>query len=226
VFVAGTDTGVGKTALAAGLLWAARARGLDAAPMKPVQTGARGCADLDVCLAGAGMRPPSDLRRWMCPFRLRLSASPHLAACEEGVSISVAALARAFRALCRSYEFIVVEGAGGVCVPLNGRETLLDLMTALALPVVLAARPSLGTLNHSLLSLRAMRSEGLDVRGVALVDAAPRRWGLVERDNARTLSAIASVPVARLPHVRDAARRVPTVGKICAGISNDWTLFA
>jgi dethiobiotin synthetase len=227
VFITGTDTGVGKTVLAAGLLQAARARGIDAAPMKPVQTGATvgQSADLRFCLAGAGMRPGPEDRALMCPVCLRLAASPHLAARAEGKTIRVPQLAQAFRLLNRRYRFIIVEGAGGVCVPLNARATMLDLMKKLGLPVVLAARPSLGTINHTLLSLQALRAAGLDVRGVVLVDATARPWGRIERDNLATVSSMGEVPVARLPFVGDLRRDFSTVGKICAKISNDWKIL-
>jgi len=100
----------------------------------------------------------------MCPYRFRLAASPHLASRAERRRIDLRLIVRAFRRLSRSYERVVVEGAGGVLVPVGGRSTMIDLMRMLQLPVVLVARPSLGTLNHTLLSLGAIRGAGLEAR--------------------------------------------------------------
>ena len=193
VFVTGTDTGVGKTFVAAALLARMKAAGVDAVPMKPVQTGChwrRGrwmVPDLACCLKAAGFtRPPAE---WsdMAPYCFRPACSPHLAANEAGVSIRLSAIERAFHRLARKHECIVVEGAGGVMVPLNARETMLDLMVRLDLPVLLVARPGLGTINHTLLSLRALRGAGLRVLGVVVNQAEPGRWGAIEEDNLRAI---------------------------------------
>ena len=109
----------------------------------------------------------------------------------------------------------MVEGAGGVLAPLSLRRTMVDLMRALALPVVLVARPGLGTLNHTLLSLRELRRAGLQVRGIVLNAAQRSRPGLIERDNRATIEAMSGVPViAALPHsgaLERAVRRLDAV---------------
>jgi len=206
LFITGTDTGVGKTVATAALLALLRARGVDAVPMKPVQTGcrrARGgwrAPDLERVLRLAGLRPPAAEQAWMCPYRFGPACSPHLAARLARRPIQLRRIRAGFRQLSRRRDAVLVEGAGGVLVPLGGRRTMLDLMAALGLPVVLVARPGLGTLNHTLLSLAALRAARLRVAGVLLVDTAPRAWGRLERDNAATLARLGRVPVlGRLP---------------------------
>lgn len=209
-FITGTDTGIGKTFVAAGLLAALRRLGVDAVPMKPVQTGCvrRGgalCApDLETCLAVAGLVPSARERALMVPYAFRPACSPHLAAEQAGVRISLPRIGRAARALGATHACLIVEGAGGVLVPLNGRHIQVDLMRRLGLPVVLVARPGLGTINHVLLSLRALREAGLTVRGVVFNPTAPGRPGLIERDNVATVARLGRVTVlACLPYGRD-----------------------
>jgi dethiobiotin synthetase len=201
IFVTGTDTGVGKTAVVAGLVSRFRAGGVDAVPMKPVQTGCRlaqgrpVAPDLAFCLKAAGLKPGRRDMADMAPYRFSPACSPHLAAKEVGVRISLPVIECAFRRLSRAHEVVVVEGAGGVLVPLNDRKTMLDLMIRLRLPVLLVARPGLGTLNHTLLSLQALHGAGLTVVGVILNQATPGRWGWIEEDNVRTIERLGGVKV-------------------------------
>ena len=217
VFITATDTGVGKTVLAAALLVAARARGIDAVPMKPVQTGCvrRGqrlvAPDLEFCLKAAGLDPSPQERQWMCPYRFILASSPHLAAARDRVHIEKGVILEKFRRILKKHDAVIVEGAGGVLVPLNERDTMLDLMRAMRLPVLLAARPGLGTINHTLLTLRVLRAAGLTVAGIVLVQTHLGRHALIEQDNAHTIRRLGRVPfVATLPHLPGFARGKPT----------------
>lgn len=201
IFVTGTDTGVGKTVVAAGLLCAWGEAGLRVAPMKPVQTGcvSRGkelrAPDLDYCLAVAGIEAREPEYEWMAPYRFRPACSPHLAARMAGRSISLAAIQRAAESLLVRYDRLVVEGAGGVMVPIGGGRTMLDVMKMLGFPVVVVARPGLGTLNHTLMTLELLRRRGLRVLGVVVNQAKPGRMRWIEKDNVRTLAAIGRVPI-------------------------------
>ena len=158
LFITGTDTGVGKTVTSAALLLRYRS----AAPLrywKPVQTGieqdddTREVQRLTGCQAADGLR-------------LRHPVSPHLAARRSGVTIETGDLLRMLPA--ESGDAWIVEGAGGVLVPLNDRDLMIDLMQALALPVVVVARSSLGTINHTLLTLEALRARSLPIAGVVI----------------------------------------------------------
>lgn len=154
--VTGTDTGVGKTVVAAGL-----AAALDAYYWKPVQAGTEESTDSETALA---LGVPQD-RIIPEAYRLALPASPHRAAAQERVAIDSAALA------LPSERPLIVEGAGGLMVPLSldPALTFLDQMSVWNAPVVLVSRTSLGTINHSLLSLAALRSRGVRVAGLVFV---------------------------------------------------------
>jgi dethiobiotin synthetase len=197
LFITGTDTDVGKTALTALLLAELRRRGSDAAPMKPVQTGCSGdnVPDLDYSLSMAQMRVSDDDCKSMCPYRFEPACSPHLAAEMAATEIDIAEIIIAARSLASEYEFILAEGAGGILVPINRRETMLDLMQALKFPILLAARPGLGTINHTLLSIRTLRSDGLEIAGVVFIAGTGAEPGLIEEDNAATIEQFGKVPV-------------------------------
>jgi dethiobiotin synthetase len=222
VFIAGTDTGVGKTVLAAALLSCLRARGMDAVPLKPVQTGCRRegarlvAPDLEFCLAAARFTPAPDEQDLMGPFRYEPACSPHLAAREAGETISIDAIETAATELGRRHEFLVVEGAGGVLAPVSEQYTMLDVMVRLGLPVVLAARPGLGTLNHTLLSLRELKRAELFVAAVVMVDLAPVEWGKIEQDNFRAIGRMGGIP---------AVEHLPYLGPLRAG-SPDPAVFS
>ena len=214
VFITGTDTGVGKTVVSAALLSVLRSRGVDAVPMKPVQTGAtrrngRWCSpDLDFCLAMAGLKPgPLEYAR-MAPYCFAKACSPHLAAAVAGDRISFRRITACLSSLQARHAMVIVEGAGGICVPIRGRQTMLDLMGALDLPVVVVARLGLGTINHTLLTINGLRQAQVRVLGVVFNATAPGRSGYIERDNIKTIARLGSVRVlGRLPFVPDLATR-------------------
>ncbi|TAN37187.1 MAG: dethiobiotin synthase [Verrucomicrobia bacterium] len=204
VFITGTDTGVGKTAVTAALLAVLRQRGVDAVPMKPVQTGCTKRAgklvapDLEFCLRNAGLAPAEEL----CVYRFAPASSPHLAALLARRPIQLHKIASAFRRLAMRHDFVLVEGAGGTLVPLGGGRTMCDLMCALALPVVVVARPGLGTINHTLLTLAALRAARLKIAGVFFVHTQPGPLTALERDNATTIAQLGRVAIlGRLPFI-------------------------
>ena len=158
LFVAGTDTNVGKTVLSA-LLCAS----LPASYWKPIQTGAREGSDLKQVQCWAGLDCDHLLPE---AYVFDEPVSPHLAAERAGQEIL---LERIAMPATPSVVPVVVEGAGGVRVPINSRHFMTDLIQHLALPTVLAARSTLGTINHTLLSLQCLRSEGIQVLGVVLI---------------------------------------------------------
>ena len=176
-FVTGTDTGVGKTVVSA-LLCA----GLEAAYWKPIQTGTRDGTDTKTVLQLAKLDPPRIIPE---TYRFAPPVSPHLAAKLAGVRIEMGRfrLPRAAKS-----ENIIVEGAGGVLVPINERCLMVHLMKRLKLPVLLVSRTALGTINHTLLSLAALLSARIAVRGVVLV-------GKQNRENKRAIEQYGRVKV-------------------------------
>ena len=142
----------------------------------------------------------------MAPYCFHPACSPHLAAAHEGVVIRAHVIGRAFDRLNRAHDAVVVEGAGGVLVPLNRHLTILDLMGMFELPVLLVARSGLGTLNHTLLSLQALRSAGVTVLGVVLNQVKPGYWGWIERDNRKVIEREGGVEIVASLRFGTAAR--------------------
>ena len=201
LFVTGTDTGVGKTVVSAALLAAIAAAGEPARAHKPVLTGlaqrpetAGGESwppDHELLAAAAGMSPEE-----VAPLRYGAAASPHLAARLCGELIDPAELLAHARA-ASSDTTLIVEGVGGLLVPLCDDWTVCDLAAALALPLIIAARPGLGTINHTLLTVQAARSAQLDVCAVVLTPW-PAQPDEVERSNRKTIERLGAVEVATL----------------------------
>jgi dethiobiotin synthase len=182
LFVTGTDTNVGKTLLSA-LLVAA----LDAIYWKPIQTGASEGTDRKTVMQWADIAEDRTLPESYC---FDPPVSPHLAAEAAGVQIN---LSDVRQSALRSQRALVVEGAGGILVPINDSELMIDLARRLALPVVVASRTALGTINHTLLTVRALRAGGLAVRGVVMI-------GPPNADNERSIERYGEIPViGRIP---------------------------
>lgn len=159
-FLTGTDTGVGKTLIAAAFLRAAAAQGLRALGMKPVAAG--GAEDVDALVAAGNVAAPREI---VNPYLLREPLSPHLAAKHDGVAIDLEVIARCFNDLRGRADVLVVEGAGGFRVPLSDTQDGADLAARLGLPVILVVGLRLGCLNHALLTAEAIRARGLPLAG-------------------------------------------------------------
>jgi dethiobiotin synthetase len=197
--VTGTDTGVGKTILAAAIMAALSARGWRVAAHKPVLTGLDDAAadgllaDHELLGACARLSPEE-----VAPLRFGPAVSPHLAASLAGRTIDVPAMLARVAAI--QADALIVEGVGGLLVPLAPGWDLRAFACELGLPVVIAARPGLGTINHTLLTIEAARSHGLDIRAVVLTPW-PAEPGIVEQSNRETIEALAGVRVATLGRV-------------------------
>jgi dethiobiotin synthetase len=195
--VTGTDTGVGKTVLTAAIVAALAARGRRVVAHKLVVTGLDepdgGLADHELLGRCARMKPDD-----VAPVRFGPAVSPHLAGQLAGLAIDVPALVRqvcGFRG-----DAVIVEGVGGLLVPLAPGWDLRAYAVELGLPVVIAARPGLGTINHTLLTLEAARGRGLDVRAVVLTPW-PQRPNRLEQSNRETIAQLGGVGVEVLPFV-------------------------
>jgi dethiobiotin synthetase len=167
VFVTGTDTGVGKTLVACALLRALTARGIDAGAMKPIETGVGpdGPADAIALRLAAGDRDPlADV----CPQPFALAAAPSAAARAAGRAVDLGAIDAAHARLRARRAFLVVEGAGGLLVPITEKLAMADLARRFGLPLLIVSRAALGTINHTRLTLEAARARGLAVAGVVI----------------------------------------------------------
>jgi dethiobiotin synthetase len=218
LFVTGTDTGVGKTVLSAALLAAMAAAGERVRAFKPVVTGLDEQADADardawpadhILLGVAAGMAPEDVS----PLLFGPAISPHLAAALAGQPIDPQGLIAAARASVAGASggeddgerTLIVEGVGGLLVPLREDYSVCDLAVALGLPLLIAARPGLGTINHTLLTLRAARAAGLDVRAIVLTPW-PGRPSAMESSNRETIARIGEVEVGVLGRVESPVR--------------------
>ncbi|MBI4598350.1 MAG: dethiobiotin synthase [Candidatus Omnitrophica bacterium] len=202
IFITGTDTGVGKTVVACALAAWYRRQGIDVGVMKPIATGGRRMKEAgrwrwvsDDAIALRRAADVEDPWRLVNPICFRDPMAPQAAARQQGQTIRLAVVRNAFRHLSRRHAFVIVEGIGGVLVPLTARATVLDLMKQLQLPAIVVARPGLGTLNHTLLTLRALRHSGVPCQGLIINHAKPpSRRGLnrrIMRSNIDTLQRFA-----------------------------------
>jgi len=163
-FVAGTDTGVGKTLVAVALLRRFGALGLRAAGMKPIAAGCEQGRNDDVeALLAAGMGGLD--RSLVCPYLFEPPIAPHIAAAETGVKIDLSVIEVAFRQLQTQVDVLIVEGVGGFRVPLDERTDAGAIPKRLGLPVILVVGLRLGCLNHALLTQEAIEAEGLELAG-------------------------------------------------------------
>jgi len=201
-FITGTDTGIGKTRVAAGLLKAFGSMGRKTVGMKPVASGAAATSDglrnEDALLLQAAA---SERRRYelVNPYCFAPAVAPHLAALEAGVEITLDTIRATYAELCQGAETVLVEGVGGWQVPLSPALELPDLARALDLPVIMVVGMRLGCLNHALLTARAIGADGLELAGWVAnsVDPAFER----PEANVATLEAELHAPLfARLPH--------------------------
>lgn len=176
VFVTGTDTGCGKTAVAVALCRAARAAGLTVRALKPIETGCEERngellpSDAIALARAAGDESPLDR---LCPYRLALPAAPLAAAAHAGIEIEPERIEQAFAEAAREADLVVVEGAGGLRVPLRRDLDMAGLAARLRLPLVVVARARLGTINHTLLTLDVAAARGLRVAGVVINHTEP-----------------------------------------------------
>lgn len=197
LYVCGTDTGVGKT-LVAGLLAAGlAARGVNVGVMKPLESG---CPrrngqlvpqDALFLIEMAGVADDLDL---ICPYRLEKPLAPGVAAAEEGVRVELATAVAAFAELAGRHEVVIVEGAGGLLVPVTPHLLAPHLIRMLGLPMLVVARARLGTINHTLLTVNEARRWGLEVLGVVINHTDPLA-DLAAATNPQVLQRFLPVPL-------------------------------
>ena len=195
LFITATDTGVGKTLISGLLLGYLRGQGDRAEYQKWVATGcAETVADLERVkeLSGQNAEPVSlDLQ---VPYRFPFPASPHLAAEQSNREIDPELLVAAYEIMRKRYEILLLEGVGGLLVPLRRELLLVDLIARLKIPALLVARSGLGSINHTLLSLEAMRKRNIPVLGVLFTDG-PDEEHTIVADNLQTVGTLGRVRV-------------------------------
>ena len=206
-FITGTDTGVGKTHVTALLLAELRRHGLPAAGFKPIACGTGGRADARIYRKLMRNEVPLDT---INPIYLRHPLAPSVAAKLEHRCIDLDKIHSVFCLLSSVFSPVLGEGAGGLLVPIKRNYFVADLARQLDLPVIIVARLGLGTLNHTLLTVRQAQAMKLKVAGVILNDTTGRH-GLAERTNVKAITELAGVPLLGVvPH-----GRATGIGEIC-----------
>jgi dethiobiotin synthetase len=210
LFITGTDTGVGKTYVTAAVLAELRRRGVRAAAFKPIACGTGGRHDAEIYARLMDHEQPINV---VNPVYLKHPLAPSVAARLERKPIDIRRIQRAYKLLAAKYSIVLVEGAGGLMVPIRQNYFVADLVASLKLPLVIIARLGLGTINHSMLTLRAARERGLTVRGIVLNDTVGGRRGLASKTNIETVPELCLVPfLGVMPHGKNgmpkAARQI------------------
>lgn len=192
IFVSGTDTGVGKTTLACALAMWCRKQKIEVGVMKPVSTGGR--EDALLLQQAAGSKDSLEL---INPVYFKEPLAPWTAALRAKSAVSLKRLDEAYRVLSSRHDFLIVEGIGGLLVPLNKNVMIADVARRWGLPVLLVSRPALGTLNHTLLSLACLKQNKMSCRGV-IVNA----HSLAPKDPLQRLSVKTNPPMLKrlTPH--------------------------
>lgn len=205
IFITGTDTGVGKTVVSAVLARLLRMRGLNVGVMKPVTSGCREEAgrlvsdDALLLCQAAGVECSADA----APYLLREPVAPAEAARQDGVVVDFARIRASFDRLAVAHDFVIVEGAGGLMVPLAGGLLVADLARQLDLPLLVVARPDLGTINHTVLTCFAAQQMELKVAGV-VINNYPAAPGLAERSAPHHIGSLCGAAVLGIwPHRDD-----------------------
>ncbi len=198
IFITGTDTGVGKTVVTAALAYHFASKGLSVGIMKPVETGVTDTSELgpDATLLrwAAQSSDPADV---ISPYRFSLPASPHQAAKAAKNKIDLEKIREAFKVVKAGKDIVLVEGAGGLMVPLQGGFLMADLIKEMNTPALVITHPRLGTLNHTLLTTFSARTMGIDLCGM-IINRMPESPDDVEKEAPHLLSSLASIDILGL----------------------------
>ncbi len=195
IFITGTDTGVGKTVVTATLCRILRNRGIDAVALKPFATGIgpnTNWKENDPLILSAAMGY-IETAETVSPVRLLLPLSPYDAARLTGAKLEMETILLATRKAAARHAFAIIEGVGGVSVPLTEKETIADFAAQLNIPVVVVARSAVGTINHTLLTIAALRHKNIGIKGVVFSRAAQGELTLEERAGTETAARLGRV---------------------------------
>ncbi len=201
IFITGTDTGIGKTAVASGLAWAFKNRGLNVGVMKPVQSGAMVrngrlySQDAEFLMKAVDKHDEPEL---VCPVLLREALAPAVAAEIERKFVDLKLIKNAYQQLEKRHDLVIVEGAGGIAVPLLKRFLISDLITRLGIPAIIVARSGLGTINHTFLTIEYAKQRGIRVIGTIINNY---RGGIAEETNPEVIAELTGLPILGIiPH--------------------------
>lgn len=195
IFITGTDTNIGKTVIAAGLAGALKNKGYDVGVMKAVQSGA-GIRNGKLYSPDAEfmMRviKTKDEMELVCPYLMKEAMAPGPAAEIEGRDIDISVIKTAFMELEKGHDLVVVEGAGGIAVPVKKKFLISDLIKYLDIPAIIVARAGLGTINHTILTIEYAKRSGIKIVGVIINDY---KGGIVEEENPGIINELTGIPI-------------------------------
>ncbi|ADG12859.1 dethiobiotin synthase [Methanocaldococcus infernus ME] len=193
IFITGTDTGVGKTYVSS-IIGRELKKELNVGYLKPIETGGR--EDTLKLKKTLNLEDPLEI---INPINLSLPLSPNIAFEVENYNISLEEILKrieeAYNYLKNKYDFLIVEGAGGVCVPIKGNFLMSDLIKFLGLPAIIVSRPNLGTINHTLLTIEHLRNKGIEVRGVIINCITPLKEVLYYEKTFETIEEVGDVEI-------------------------------
>ncbi len=208
VFVCGTDTGVGKTLVTGLLADYFAGQGLNVITQKWVQTGSSDMDDINehLRIQGKTSKHIQKHKHLVCPYLLKFPASPHLAAKQENRSINKTKIISSYKRLLSSFDMTIVEGVGGALVPIDGKTLVVDIVKFLKIPVIIVSGNKLGAINHTLLTVEALKSRKIPILGIVFNDMYPDQDETILRDNAKISAALSGQKVlGRLPICLDLA---------------------
>lgn len=198
IFITGTDTGVGKTIVTGLLAKFLRDKSLSPVTQKWIQTGCEDFSDdiqthLDI--AGLTRNDIKDHLPQIAPYIFPLPASPHLSAEKQNASIDPGVIKSRFLSLTRNYDFVLVEGVGGLLVPLDRSTLVIDIAQELSLPVLIVAANKLGAINHTLLTIEALKTRNMQIAGIIFNSISDDENNIISRDNPKIVSDISGVKI-------------------------------
>lgn len=206
IFITGTDTDVGKTVVAAGLALVLRERGIRVGVMKPIATGCLNFGKRLVSADAAFLMEAAE-NEWTghsSPERYKHPVSPNVAAEIERKEINLDRIRQSYAELEKNYDFLIIEGIGGLMVPLHPKYYVTDLVREFKLPLVVVSKAGLGTINHTLLTVDAARIRGLEVKGIIFNRVPRTNLSISEMTNPKVVSELTKLPIlGSLPEIED-----------------------
>ena len=206
-FITGTDTDVGKTVVTACLTTLFKSQGIDVGVMKPIETGvdpacnSSANSDAKFLMEVSGNTDSADE---VCPYRFKTPASPYQAAQIAERAIQPATIIENFKLLQSHHNLMLIEGIGGLLVPITNRYNVANLALEMGLPLIIVSRLRLGTLNHTLLTINAARQHGLKIKGVILNQKESNTLDSVEKQQSTLIKELSDIPILGIcPFIKD-----------------------